>query len=77
MNDTKQNLKEGESIFGERYLTSEENLKKQEMYRNMSDVIVEDDSDSWQIIREYEEEVFKRDKDKIVKEIIDEIWKRE
>lgn len=28
-----------ENVFGERYLTPEENLKKQEMYRNMSENI--------------------------------------
>ena len=69
-------LQQNGNPFGERYLTPEENINKQQMYREMS-VIVEDDSDSWQIIRQYEEEVFKRDKDKIVKEIMDEIWKRE
>lgn len=43
---------------------------------NEFDIIKEDDSDSWQIIREYEEQIFKRNKDEIVKEIMDGIWKR-
>lgn len=60
---------------GERYLTPEENINKQQMYKEIN-VVVEEPNDSWDIIRKYEEEVFKRDKDKIVKEIIDEIDKR-
>ena len=43
---------------------------------NEFNIIKEDDSDSWQIIREYEEQVFKRNKDEIVKEIMDGINKK-
>ena len=46
------------------------------MEDNEFDIVKEDNSDSWQIIREYEEQIFKRNKDEIVKEIMDGINKK-
>ena len=57
-------------------IDKDEKTGKLIMEGNEFDIIKEDDSDSWQIIREYEEQVFKRNKDEIVKEIMDGINKK-